>query len=189
MDHHPAPRDDGAVPLSALIAAVAAGDGVAFRKVYELRASKLYGIALRITRQPTLADDAVHDAFLELWRKAGKFDEMRGDPDVWLASLVRYRAVDMTRRWGRHVSDEGIPEQMDEEPDALERMEASAASAALRACLEKLEPDRRRLLSLAFIDGLSHSQLAARLGVPIGSVKSWIRRSLHSLRVCLEGET
>ena len=183
-----AAREDSAVSLAALIAAVAAGDGAAFRQLYDLRASRLYGIALRITRQPPLASDAVQEAFLELWRNASRFDERRGNPDIWLASLVRYRALDMTRRWGREVSDEDVPEAVDDTPDALARMESSSDAAALRVCLDKLEPERRTLLSLAFLDGLSHSELAARLHVPIGSVKSWIRRSLQTLRVCLEGE-
>jgi RNA polymerase sigma-70 factor (ECF subfamily) len=188
MDHH-ATRDAGAVSLASLIAAVAGGDGAAFRRLYDLEGSRLYGIALRITRQPTVAADAVHDAFLEVWRNAGRFDEQRGNADVWLASLVRYRALDITRRGGREVSDKDLPEPIDEDPDPLARMEASSESAALRACLDKLEPARRRVLSLAFLDGLSHSELADHLHVPIGSVKSWIRRSLQSLRLCLEGET
>ena len=181
-------RDGSSVSLAMLVAAIAAGDDAAFRQVYELRSPRLYGIALRITRQPHLASDAVHDAFLELWRNAGRFDARRGNPDVWLASLVRYRALDMTRRLGREVSDEGLPEAVDDEPDALSRMVTSSDTAALRACLDTLEPARRTLLSLAFLDGLSHGELATRLQVPIGSVKSWIRRSLHALRVCLEGE-
>ena len=184
----PAARDDSTVALARLIAAIAAGDNAAFRQVYDLRVSRLYGIALRITRQAPLASDAVHDAFLELWRNAGRFDERRGDADVWLASLVRYRALDMTRRWGREVSDEDLPEAVDNEPDPLARMVASSDSAALRGCLDTLEPDRRTLLSLAFLDGLSHSELATRLHVPLGSVKTRIRRSLQLLRVCLEGE-
>jgi len=187
MDH-PAARNDSAVSLATLIAAVAGGDDAAFRRIYDLRASRLFGIALRITRQGPLASDAVQEAFLQLWRNANRFDEQRGDPDVWLASLVRYRALSMMRRSGREVSDEGLPEAVDDEPDQLARMEASSEAAALRACLDKLPPDRRTLLTLAFLDGLSHGELAARLHVPIGSVKSWIRRSLQSLRVCLEGE-
>lgn len=187
MDH-PVARDDGAISLATLITAVAAGDDAAFRQIYDLRAPRLYGIALRITRQPPLASDAVQDAFLELWRNAARFDAQRGNPDVWLASLVRYRALDMTRRLGREVSDEDLPEAVDNEPDQLARMEASSDSAALRECLDSLEPQRRTLLTLAFLDGLSHSELAARLHIPIGSVKSRIRRSLQSLRVCLEGE-
>jgi RNA polymerase sigma-70 factor, ECF subfamily len=187
MDH-PVARDNSTVSLATLIAAVAAGDNAAFRKVYDLRASSLFGIALRITRHAPLASDAVQDAFLELWRNASRFDERRGNPDIWLASLVRYRALDITRRRGREVSDEDLPEAVDNEPDPLARMVASSASAALRECLDTLEPNRRTLLSLAFLDGLSHSELATRLHVPIGSVKSRIRRSLQLLHVCLKGE-
>jgi RNA polymerase sigma-70 factor (ECF subfamily) len=187
VDHFAA-RDDSASTLAPLIAAVATGDGGAFRQLYDLRASRLYGIAVRITRQPQLASDAVHDAFLEVWRHADRFDERRGDADVWLASLVRYRAVDITRRRGREVSDKDVPEQIDDEPDALARMEASSDSAALRECLEALPPDRRRLLALAFMDGLSHSELARRMNLPMGTVKARVRRSLQALRVCLEGE-
>jgi RNA polymerase sigma-70 factor (ECF subfamily) len=187
MDH-PTGRDDSPLPLAALVAAVAAGDRAAFRQVYDQQASRLYGIAFRITRQAPLASDAVHDAFLELWRNANRFDAQRGEPDAWLATLVRYRALDMTRRLGREVSDEDLPEAVDEDPDPLERMVASSDSAALHACLAQLEPERRKLLTLAFLDGLSHSELAARLNAPIGSIKSWIRRSLQALRICLESE-
>lgn len=185
MDH-PVAQDDGTVSLATLIAAVATGDNAAFRRIYDLRASRLYGIAFRITRQQPLAADAVQDAFLELWRNASRFDAQLGNPDVWLASLVRYRALDMIRRRVREVSDEGLPETIDEEPDALARMEASGAAASLHQCLDTLEPERRKLLSLAFLDGLSHSELATRLGMPIGSVKTRIRRGLQLLRDCME---
>jgi len=185
---HPAAREDSKALPAMLIAAIAAGDDAAFRQVYDLRAGRLYGIALRITRQGPLAADAVQDAFLELWRNAGRFDARRGDPDVWLASLVRYRALDIARRLHREVPSDDLPEPVDTDPDPLERMVTSSDTAALRECLDTLKPDRRTLLSLAFLDGLSHSELAARLHVPIGSVKTWIRRGLHSLRVCLEGE-
>jgi len=185
---HPALRDAGTVSLATLIAAVAAGDDAAFRQIYDLRASRLFGIALRITRQEPLASDAVQEAFLELWRNAGRFDERRGNPDAWLATLVRYRALDMTRPRFREVSDEGLPEPVDHEPDPLARMEASTESAALRHCLEALDPERRAVLLQAFLDGLTHAELATRLHVPMGTVKAWIRRSLKSLRDCLEGE-
>lgn len=180
--------DDGDEALAALIRAVARGDDAAFREIYRLRSSRLYGIALRITRQQPMALDAVQDAFLEVWRNASRFDRRRGTADFWLASLVRYRAIDMTRRLTREIPSDDLPEAMDEEPDVLSRMVASSDTAALRACLETLEPERRRLLTMAFIDGLSHSELSQRLNVPIGSVKSWIRRSLLSLRSCMGGE-
>jgi RNA polymerase sigma-70 factor (ECF subfamily) len=186
MDH-PASGDDRSETLTTLIPLIAAGDRTAFRRVYDLYSARLYAVAIRITRQAPLASDAVHDAFLQLWRNAGRFDLERGSPEAWLISLVRYRALDIARRRVREVSDDDLPEQIDDDPDPLERLAASRDAAALHACLEALEAERRKLLSLAFVDGLSHSEVAQRLKLPLGTVKSWIRRSLQSLRLCLEG--
>ena len=182
---HPAPR--GAADLATLIPLIAAGDRAAFRQIYDQHAARLYAIALRITRQAPLASDAVHDAFLQLWRNAGRFDLQRGNPEAWLVSLVRYRALDIARHRSREVSDNDLPERVDDDPDPLARLTASRDAAALRRCLDTLEPERRKLLTMAFIEGLSHSELAERLHLPIGTVKSWIRRSLQALRLCLEG--
>jgi len=179
----------GGDDLARLIPRIAAGDRAAFRWVYDLHAPLMYAVALRITREAPLASDAVHDAFLQLWRNAGRFDISRGNPEAWLISLVRYRALDIARRRTREVSDEDVPEPMDEDPNPLERLAAARDAAALHHCLEQLEPDRRRLLGLAFIEGLSHSEVAERLKLPLGTVKSWIRRSLQALRLCLEGAT
>ena len=162
----------------------------AFRCIYDQFESKLYGIAYGVTRDRTLAADAVHDAFMELWRHAGRFDPERGGPDVWLISFVRYRALDSLRhrRRMREVSDDGMPERADDGPDALAYLSHSSDSAALHGCLATLDVDRRKLLSLAFLEGLPHTELATRLHVPVGTVKSTIRRSLRSLRICLEGK-
>ena len=173
--------------LAALLGRVAAGDRAAFRRLYDAEAPRLYAVALRITRQGPLAADAVHDALLQVWRHAGSFDAARGNPAAWLLSLVRYRALDIARRRGREVSDEDLPEPVDADPDPLARLAANRDAAALRACLAQLEQERRRLVLLAFVDGLSHSEVAERLSLPLGTVKSWIRRSLQSLRLCLEG--
>lgn len=184
-DHQTAP---GTGPLVGLLARIAAGDAEAFRQVYDSYVTRLYGIAICITHQPSLASDAVHDAFLEVWNNAGRYDVRRGNPEVWLVTLARYRALDIVRRRAREVSDEGLEERADEEPDALTALSDSADAAALRACMGTLAPDRRKLITLAFIDGLSHSELAARLQMPIGTVKANIRRSLRALRTCLGGE-
>jgi RNA polymerase sigma-70 factor (ECF subfamily) len=173
--------------LADLIRRVAAGDRGAFRRIYDLQAPRLYGIALRITRQAPLASDAVHDALLQLWRNAGRFDIDRGNPEAWLISLVRYRALDIVRHRAREAPEDDLPEAIDEDPDPFARLASSRDAAALHRCLNGLEPDRRRLLSLAFVEGLSHSEVAERVKMPLGTVKSGIRRSLQSLRLCLEG--
>lgn len=179
-------QDAASDQLAELIRRVAAGDRGAFRRVYDLQSSRLYGIALRITRQAPLASDAVHDALLQLWRNAGRFDVERGNPEAWLLSLVRYRALDIVRRRAREAPEDDLPEAVDEDPDPLERLSSSRDAAALHGCLGGLEEDRRRLLALAFVEGLSHSEVAERVKMPLGTVKSWIRRSLQSLRLCLD---
>jgi len=175
------PPDD----TDALLHRCAAGDRAAFRLLYDRWSSRLYGIALRITRQSSLASDALHDAFLQAWQQAGRFDPARGSPEAWLIGLVRYRALDLVRRQGREVLGYEADEREDEAPDALARLVSTAEGAALQRCLAQLDAERRRLIVMAFVDGLSHSDLAARLSVPLGTIKSWIRRSLGSLRECL----
>ena len=179
-------QDAGSL-AAALLARVAAGDRAAFRTLYEQLSPKLYAVALRITRQSALASDAVHDAFLQVWRNAGRFDAARGNPDTWMMSLVRYRALDIARRRMREVADDDLPEPIDDTPGALEQLAAARDATALHQCMQGLEPERRSLVVMAFVEGLSHSELAERVGAPLGTVKSWIRRSLLSLRSCLEG--
>ncbi len=169
-----------------LLARCAVSDGVAFRRLYELHSARLYGIALRITRQPALASDAVHDAFLQVWRNAARFDPERGNAEGWLISLVRYRALDIARRQVREQPGHEIPEQADTDPDALSQLVAGSNGQALKTCLEQIDAPRRFLVTLSFIEGLTQSQVAERLGQPLGTVKSTIRRALLSLRSCLE---
>ncbi len=168
-----------------LLRGCATGDREAFRRLYERRSGKLYGLALRIVRQPTLAADAMQDAFVQVWRDAGRFDPARGGADTWLASLVRYRALDIARRRGRDVLGYEPDDAPDDAPGALDQLIGSAEADALRRCLDTLDEERRRLLVLAFTDGLSHGELAKKLGTPLGTVKSWLRRSLAALRECL----
>lgn len=171
--------------LSDLLRRSANADRAAFRRLYELQAPRLYAVALRITRQPALAADAVQDALLQVWQNASRYDAARGNPEAWLLSLVRYRALDIARRNAREQPGLELPESADEDPDPLERLIGTAEGEALHRCLQTLPPDRRQLIVMAFIDGLSHSELAERLNQPLGTVKSWIRRALLSLKRCL----
>ena len=122
---------------------------------------------------------------MQVWQQAHRFDPERGGPDIWLISIVRFRALDLMRRQSREIPGYEAEERADETPDALTRLVSTAEGAALHRCLQQLEDDRRRLVVLAFVDGLSHSELAERVSAPLGTVKSWIRRSLMSLRECL----
>lgn len=171
-----------------LLARCAQSDAAAFRSLYDQQSSTLYAVAIRITRDPALAADAVHDAMLQVWRNAARFDPARGQARGWLVSLVRYRALDMVGRTRREVLGAEIPEPADPEPLPLDRLQSTREGQALHRCLETVEPARRNLVVLAFVEGLTHAEVAARLRQPLGTVKSGIRRALMVLRACLGGE-
>jgi RNA polymerase sigma-70 factor (ECF subfamily) len=184
-DPPPSALSPGADDTATLLQLCAGGDRTAFRALYDRWGARLHGIALRITQQTTLAADATHDAFLQVWREAHRFDPARGSAEAFLVSLARYRALDIVRRRAREVQGYEGDDRADETPDALTQLLGNAEGAALHRCLATLDAERRRLMVLAFVDGLSHSELAEKLRVPLGTVKSWIRRSLLSLRACL----
>lgn len=150
-----------------------AGDREAFRALYDAEGPRLYGMALRITGQAALAADAVHDAFLQVWQRADRFDPERGSAEGWLTGLVRYRSIDIVRSRARETSDDAIPEQVDPDPGALEAMLATAAGRDLHRCLSALEEPQRRMIVLAFVNGMTHAELAAHVKAPLGTVKSW----------------
>jgi RNA polymerase sigma-70 factor (ECF subfamily) len=171
----------------ALLTAIARGSERALRRLYEIDSRRLYGIALRIVRRPELAADVLQDAFVQIWRNAATFAPGRGDPSAWLAAIVRYRALDVVRRVRREVlTDDPGAGLIADEPDIDAQLDLKMAGAALRRCLGGLELNQRRSVLLAFVDGLSHTEIATRLPAPLGTVKSWVRRGLLSLRSCLE---
>ncbi len=183
-------RDGRAAPAEAdvasLLRACAEGDRGAFRRLYELQSPRLYALALRLMQQPALAADAVHDAFIQVWQRSAQFDPARGAAEAWLTSLVRYRAIDILRRRSREQYGHEREDEPDPSPDILQQLGERADGAALHRCLRELDEDQRKVVLLAFMDGLSHSELAARLQAPLGTVKSWVRRALLGLRRCLE---
>jgi RNA polymerase sigma-70 factor (ECF subfamily) len=182
----PAQSTFEAESAAALLIRCASGDQDAFRSLYDLESARLYGLALRLTRQPQLAADAVHDAFMQVWQRAARFDPSRGAAEAWLSTLLRYRAIDIMRSRVREQYGDDLPETVDTAPDPLAMLAATDEGAALRHCLDALEPAPRQVVTLSFLHGLSHADLAKRLEAPLGTVKSWVRRALQSLRQCLE---
>ena len=172
--------------LAALLRRCAAGNQAALRDIYDLQAARLKGIAVRITNSHAVAEDVLHDVFLHIWQEAARFDPQRGSPRAWLTTLVRFRALEARRRTARERTVGTLPERQDDQPDAYARMLATAEGKALHACLEALEPPRRRAITLAFLEGLTHAEVAMVLGVPLGTVKSAIRRGLIALKRCLD---
>jgi RNA polymerase sigma factor (sigma-70 family) len=165
----------------------ASGDRAALRTIYDAEAPRMVGVALRILRRQALAEEAVHDAFVQIWQRAASFDPARGRARTWLYAVVRNRALNILRGEARtDLVDDFEPMGLASAEDDPESIVARLSEAgALRRCLERLEPARRNAVVLAFVHGLSHGELAGRLGMPLGTLKSWIRRSLLALRECM----
>lgn len=179
----PASSPDAATEaqVAAAIARCAAGERAAVRVIYDLEAPRMVGVARRILKRQDLAEEAVQDCFMRVWRAARSFDPQKGAARSWLYTILRNCALSILRDEGRFVSDdEKIEDTASESAMAL-----LPESNALRRCLEQLDPERRSVVVLAYVHGLSHGELAGKLGVPLGTVKSWVRRSLISLQECM----
>jgi len=168
---------------------MARGAEDALAELYDRFGGVAYGVALRILRDPALAQDAVQDAFLAAWRTAASFDPARGNASTWLMTLVHRRAVDLVRREERRradVLDESAPVASGDSTE--ETAEVRAQRRAVQAALAQLPADQREALELAYYGGLSQSQLAERLGIPLGTVKSRMFAALATLRDLLQEE-
>ncbi len=172
-------RPDEDAELDAqLVAKMAAGDRAALSSLYERHSGVLLGLAMRIVRSRLEAEDLLHDVFLEAWRSAKDFDPKRGRVRTWLAIRMRSRALDLQKsaRVSRNAGDAGLELLVDE------RDGASPDHARVRAVLAELGPDQRKVLELAYFEGLSCTEIAARVSVPVGTVKSRIAAGLDRLR-------
>ena len=172
---------------ASLIAACARGERAALKSIYEREAAIMLGVAARIVRRRELAEEVVHDAFVQIWRHAGSFDPALGSGRGWMFAIVRNRAINALRDVSREhtVGDDEIAAAVDAGAASEDAFKRLSESSALRRCLEKLDPRRRLGVLLAYVEGLSHGEIAARLGVPLGTAKAWVRRSLAELRECL----
>ena len=172
--------------MNTLLSRIAQGERDALRAVYVRQSTRLFGVAMAILRDRSAAADVVQTSFVRIWQRAAQFDAARGDAAGWLGGIVRHAALDAIRRRGREIpTDDPALGDGEIAADALTRLETAEDSARLRACLEQLEARNREGILLAFVHGLSHPQIADRLNEPLGTVKSWIRRGLLSLRACM----
>jgi RNA polymerase sigma-70 factor (ECF subfamily) len=165
----------------ALVAAMANGDRAALATLYERHASLLLGLALRIVREKREAEDLLHDVFLEAWRSAKNFDPRRGRVRTWLAIRMRSRALDLQKsaRVSRNTGDAGLDALVDEAEGT------SPDHRRVRSALAELAQDQRRVLELAYFEGLSCTEIAERVAIPVGTVKSRIAAGLERLRMGL----
>jgi RNA polymerase sigma-70 factor (ECF subfamily) len=171
--------------LEAALVACAAGDQAGLREIYEREAARLLAVAYRIVGQRELAEDVIQDSFVQIWQQARSFDRQRGSARGWIYSVVRNRARKLRRaRVHSHLSDD---QRLLAIFDIFNSTPRLPEECALRRHMAELDPKKRAGLILAYVDGCTHREIAEHLGVPVGTAKAWIRRSLTALRADLAG--
>ena len=188
--------------LSRLLARAGLGDRAAFATLYERTSSHLFAVVLRINRDRAQAEDILQEVYVNVWRAARSFDAAQSQPLTWLTSIARNRAIDSLRRaqtrpqmqtpGGAASADDGEDENVydtvaDASPGPLDLLSRAAETRALEQCMDKLSALQRQSVALAFFHGLSHAEVATQLRQPLGTVKSWVRRALMTLKTCLQG--
>lgn len=164
----------------------------AFQSLYDSTCSKMYGLAVRVVGNREWAEDVLQEAYLQVWRSAANYRSTLSPPLAWLGLIVRSRGLDFLRRRTSERADTAL--ELDaaieetvagDGPGPMDTRQASEAAWALHECLRKLEAKQRQVVSLAYLRDLSHGELAQQLSLPLGTVKTWIRRGLEQLRGCM----
>ena len=188
--------------LSQLLARAGLGDRAAFATLYEKSSAHLFAVVLRICRDRAHAEDILQEVYVNVWRAASGFDAAQSQPLTWLTSIARNRAIDSLRRAQTQpqlhtttttTGDDEDPDvyetTADDNPGPLELLSRASDARALSYCMQDLSAPQRQSVALAFYDGLSHAEVAEKMGQPLGTVKSWVRRALLTLKACLERAT
>lgn len=177
----------GSSDLASLLPAIALGDRQAFSILYQRTSAKMFGIARRVIGDDGVAEEVLQDVFVTVWNKAGQFEPKRASPITWMAVMTRNRAIDRKRRAILPTASiEAANDFAADIPLADAVIEQRQDAHQLADCLEGLDERANRYIRAAFLDGSTYNELATRDGVPLGTMKSWIRRGLLSLRECLE---
>lgn len=180
---------DARARLNALLGQVAAGRVEALDTLYQLTCAKLFGICLRVTGDRGGAEEAMQDAYVKIWRKAAVFDADRASAITWMATIARNCAIDWKRANGLvtiSTDEAAASASMDGSVDMLDDLEARSMRHHILRCIARLDPQQAQAVRTAFFDGLTHSELATHMGVPLGTLKSWIRRAMIALKDCID---
>jgi RNA polymerase sigma-70 factor (ECF subfamily) len=174
--------------LSELLVRIAAGNQGAFAELYRRTSAKLFGVCLRMLVDHGEAEEVLQEIYTTVWRRAQSFDATRASAITWLMALARNKVIDRLRQRHAHAPSHQVDLDglVDEQPGPATQAEASQEYRRLQHCLEALEPKQRQSVRAAFFSGATYSELAMRCQVPLGTMKSWIRRGLLQLRTCLD---
>jgi RNA polymerase sigma factor (sigma-70 family) len=173
--------------LEKLLAASATGDQRAFAELYRRTSAKLFGICLAMLRERGEAEDVLQDVYTSVWRRARVFDPERASAMTWLITLARNRSIDRLRRRSETPLDEGIARELiDDRPSPAASTDSSQQRQRLERCLDELEEKQKSAVRAAFFSGRTYNELAQGCGVPLATMKSWIRRALLQLRACMD---
>ncbi|MBQ6374997.1 MAG: sigma-70 family RNA polymerase sigma factor [Clostridia bacterium] len=170
-----------------LLASVAKGDEAACERLYAATRAKLFGVVLRILRRQDLAEEVVQEAYVKIWHSAGQFNPSLASPITWMVSIARNRAIDVVRKRSE-ASIEDEPSAMEiasDIPDPLARREMTEELKRILECVGQLDPERQKLVLLAYYNGWSREQLSEKFNTPLNTVKTWLRRSMIEIRGCL----
>jgi RNA polymerase sigma-70 factor (ECF subfamily) len=175
-------------PLAELMPLIAGGDRAALRQLYRATSAKLFGVCLRILSNRDESEDVLQEVYLTIWRRADRFEAGRASVMTWISTIARNRAIDRLRARGPLAYAEPVEELEieDSAPRAEALLEAAQSGEALGKCLKELDDRTETVIRTAFFEGVTYEALAARMGAPLGTVKSWIRRGLLKLKGCLE---
>lgn len=174
-------------PVAELLSRVAAQDRAAFRALYTATSSKLMGVLVRMLRERAEAEDAVQEVFTRVWLRAGRYDPAKGRGITWMIAVARNLALDRLRRRTEDQADEHAAEALvDQTPTAERRLMAMGEAGRVAHCFDQLEPAKAAAVRGAYLTGLSYLELAARHDVPLNTMRTWLRRSLISLKECLD---
>ena len=173
--------------LSKLMTRIGGGDRAALRQLYDATSAKLFGVCLRILSDREESEDVLQDVFVTVWRRADRFDASRASVMTWISTIARNRSIDRLRARGPMAYAEPVDEMQiaDKAPGAEALLEAAGEDARLHACLSELDDRTETVIRTAFFEGVTYDALAQRMGAPLGTVKSWVRRGLAKLKGCL----
>ncbi len=173
--------------LQSLLHATAHGNHTAFETLYQSTSSQLFGICLRIIKDRSRAEEVLQEAFVKVWHNASEYHADKGSVLTWLTSIVRYRALDYLRSIKpTDTLDNTHEDRPSEQRGPLDWAVTGKEMDALQLCLQELNEDQKQVIVMSFLEGMTHNELVERVRSPLGTVKSWIRRGLQSLRTCLE---